>query len=77
MKKFFTLIFATMLASSMSIQNHKASLKERFEVMRNNYGIITTLLVHAKHTSTPFVQISHNISGILIRLPNACDINTN
>ena len=31
----------------MSVQNHKASLKERFEVMRSNYGIITTLLVHA------------------------------
>lgn len=35
------------LDGGMSIQNHKASLKERFEVMRSNYGIVTTLLVHA------------------------------
>jgi len=35
------------LDGGMSVQNHKASLKERFEVMRSNYGIVTTLLVHA------------------------------
>ena len=34
------------LVFGMSVQNHKASLKERFEVMRSNYGIVTTVLVH-------------------------------
>ena len=34
------------LDGGMSVQNHKASLKERFEVMRSNYGIVTTVLVH-------------------------------
>lgn len=31
----------------MSVQNHKASLKERFQVMRSHYGLLTTLFVHA------------------------------
>lgn len=40
-------VITNYLDGGMSVQNHKASLKERFEVMRSNYGIITTLLVHA------------------------------
>ncbi len=35
------------LDGGMSVQNHQASLKERFLVMRCHYGIVTTLLVHA------------------------------
>lgn len=35
------------LDGGMSIQNHKASLRERFLVMRSHYGLVTTLLVHA------------------------------
>lgn len=35
------------LDGGMSIQNHKASLKERFQVMRSHYGLLTTLFVHA------------------------------
>lgn len=34
------------LDGGMSIQNHRASLKERFEVMRSHYGLLTTLAVH-------------------------------
>lgn len=35
------------LDGGMSVQNHKASLKERFQVMRSHYGLLTTLFVHA------------------------------
>ena len=40
-------VITNYLDGGMSVQNHKASLKERFEVMRSNYGIVTTVLVHA------------------------------
>ena len=40
-------VITNYLDGGMSIQNHKASLKERFVVMKSNYGIVTTLLVHA------------------------------
>lgn len=40
-------VITNYLDGGMSIQNHKASLKERFLVMRRHYGIVTTLLVHA------------------------------
>ena len=35
------------LDGGMSMQNHRASLRERFEVMRTHYGLLTTLFVHA------------------------------
>lgn len=35
------------LDGGMSIQNHQASLKERFEVMNSHYGLFTTVAVHA------------------------------
>ena len=35
------------LDGGMSVQNHRASLRERFEVMRTHYGLLTTLFVHA------------------------------
>ncbi len=34
------------LEGGMSIQHHRASLKERFGVMRHHYGLVTTVLVH-------------------------------
>lgn len=34
------------LAGGMSIKNHRASLMERFRVMRRHYGLLTTLLMH-------------------------------
>lgn len=34
------------LDGGMSVQNHQASLKERFRVMRTHYGLLTTLFVH-------------------------------
>ena len=34
------------LDGGISVQNHKASLKERFQVMRSHYGLFTTLFVH-------------------------------
>ena len=35
------------LDGGMTTQNHKASLKERFQVMRTHYGLLPTLAVHA------------------------------
>src|SRR5574344_29308 len=34
------------LEGGMSIQNHKASLKERFCIMKKHYGLTTTVLMH-------------------------------
>lgn len=34
------------LDGGMSIQNHRASLKERFLIMRRHYGLLSTLLWH-------------------------------
>lgn len=34
------------LAEGMSTRNHKASLKERFKVMRSHYGLFSTLIFH-------------------------------
>lgn len=34
------------LEGGMSIQNHRASLKERFHIMRSHYGLFSTLLWH-------------------------------
>lgn len=40
-------VITNYLDGGMSIQNHRASLKERFLVMRSHYGLLTTLFVHA------------------------------
>ncbi len=40
-------VITNYLDGGMSVQNHRASLKERFVVMRRHYGIVTTLFVHA------------------------------
>ncbi len=34
------------LDGGMTIKNHRASLRERFEVMRDHYGLFSTLLMH-------------------------------
>ena len=34
------------LEGGMTAKNHRASLKERFSVMRNHYGLLSTLLMH-------------------------------
>lgn len=34
------------LDGGMTVLNHRASLRERFEVMRSHYGLFTTLFVH-------------------------------
>jgi hypothetical protein len=34
------------LDGGMTTQNHKASLKERFQVMRTHYGLFPTIAVH-------------------------------
>lgn len=40
-------VITNYLDGGMSVQNHKASLKERFQVMRSHYGLLTTFFVHA------------------------------
>lgn len=40
-------VVANYLAGGMSTAHHKASLRERFLVMRRHYGLITTVLCHA------------------------------
>lgn len=41
------LILADYLSEGMTTANHKASLKERFAIMRKHYGLFTTLVQHA------------------------------
>lgn len=40
-------VITNFLDGGMTTQYHKASLKERFQVMRKHYGLVTTLAVHA------------------------------
>ena len=39
-------VVANFLAGGDSKQNHRASLKERFQVMRHHYGLVTTIGMH-------------------------------
>ena len=39
-------VITNFLDGGMTTQNHKASLKERFEVMKSHYGLLTTLAMH-------------------------------
>lgn len=39
-------LVANYLAGGMSVQNHKASLQERFHIMAHHYGLVTTILMH-------------------------------
>lgn len=41
------LTLADYLSEGMTTANHKASLKERFTIMRKHYGLFTTLVQHA------------------------------
>ena len=41
------LTLADYLSEGMTTANHKASLKERFAIMRKHYGLFTTLVQHA------------------------------
>jgi hypothetical protein len=34
------------LEGGMSIVNHRASLNERFDIMRFHYGLFTTIIMH-------------------------------
>ena len=40
-------ILADYLSEGMTTANHKASLRERFNIMKKHYGLFTTLLQHA------------------------------
>jgi len=40
-------VVANYTEEGATTQNHRASLKERFDVMRRHYGLLTTLVMHA------------------------------
>ncbi len=40
-------VVANYLDGGMTVKNHRASLKERFAVMRSHYGLPLTLVMHA------------------------------
>lgn len=40
------MVLCRYLGGGMSIQNHRASLLERFNIMRKHYGLITTVMMH-------------------------------
>jgi hypothetical protein len=41
-------VLADFLDGGDSKQNHRDSLKERFDVMRRHYGLLTTLVMHVR-----------------------------
>lgn len=49
-------VITNFLDGGMTTQNHRASLKERFQVMRSHYGLLTTLFVHAWFVVRGFVK---------------------
>jgi len=49
-------VITNFLDGGMTTQNHRASLKERFRVMRSHYGLLTTLFVHAWFVVRGFVK---------------------
>lgn len=44
------------LDGGMTTKNHRASLKERFQVMRKHYGLLTTLVMHGWFLLRSFLQ---------------------
>lgn len=40
------LTLCSYLDGGMSVQNHRASLNERFHIMRKHYGLISTIMMH-------------------------------
>lgn len=40
-------VVAHYLDGGTTVKNHRASLRERFDVMRRHYGLLTTLVMHA------------------------------
>ena len=48
-------IVADYLNEGTTTRNHKASLRERFTIMRRHYGIVVTLWMHAWFTLRNFI----------------------
>ncbi len=49
-------VITNFLDGGMTTQNHRASLKERFQVMRTHYGLFVTLVMHAWFVIRGFIQ---------------------
>ena len=41
------MVVANYTEEGATTRNHRASLRERFDVMRRHYGLFTTLMMHA------------------------------
>ena len=40
------MVVANYTEEGATTKNHRASLKERFDVMRRHYGLLTTIVMH-------------------------------
>ena len=49
-------VITNFLGGGMTTLNHRASLKERFQVMRTHYGLLTTLVMHAWFVVRGFIK---------------------
>jgi hypothetical protein len=41
------MVVANYTEEGATTKNHRASLKERFDVMRRHYGLLSTIVMHA------------------------------
>ena len=49
-------VITNFLDGGMTTKNHRASLKERFQVMRSHYGLLLTLVMHAWFVIRGFIK---------------------
>lgn len=56
------MVVANYTEEGATTQNHRASLKERFNVMRRHYGLLSTLLMHVWFVVRMFVK-PHRVSS--------------
>ena len=50
------MVVANYTEEGATTQNHQASLRERFDVMRRHYGLISTLVMHARFTIRSIIK---------------------
>lgn len=53
---------ANYLSEGVTTANHRASLRERFEIMRRHYGLPRTLLTHLRALARALTRKNHGIS---------------
>jgi len=50
------IVVANYTEEGATTQNHQASLRERFDVMRRHYGLLSTVLMHAWFVVRAFLR---------------------